>query len=750
VSHAQIPELISFQGRLVDGTNLVSGQREVVFRVYDDAASEAPSSLLYADTDTVHVVDGLYQTLIGDEGQGGLSQAVQSGECWIEVVVDGSRMLPRERIASVPFALLAAGVTNAAIEFRDIAQNGAASGQVIKWNGTAWAAADDMTSGGGGATDHGSLSGLDHDDHPQYLRSDASDVYNEAGISRDLRFKGGSDPNLIFLDGSVNAVGIGTDTPGGKFQVTGDDVRIGDGTPSEASGDGDLYVEDLLEVGGFLHVEGDGRIGDGASGSGGTAETLEFSAQSERWYVGVQNEAAAEDSDFFIGLGRSEDGTFHIEQDGDVGIGTDSPEGRLHVEGMLVVEDDIQADDSTGLNFRTDDAVTRVKMMDNGRIGIGTTDPRSILHVTGDEVRIGDGSPETASGDGALYVETTLEVGDYLEVDGDARIGDGRDAPNSGGETLQISARTADWYLGVQNEGLEANSGFFIGKYAYADETFHIEDDGDVGIGTREPKGKLHVEGTVVVQDYIQADDSTGLELRTDDGVTRMTLADTGNVGIGTTDPRSILQVTGDEVRIGTGTPSRADTEGDLYVENDLEVRGAVYVDDGDTGTIYFGLGTGKTLHYATNFFTFSRDVHVNGTLSKAGGSFKIDHPLDPANKYLSHSFVESPDMKNVYDGTVVLDDDAGAWVELPDWFEALNRDFRYQLTAVGAPAPNLHIAEKIVGSRFRIAGGSPGLEVSWQVTGIRRDTYANAHRIPVEEDKPAGEKGTYLHPELY
>src|SRR5919107_3863957 len=88
--------------------------------------------------------------------------------------------------------------------------------------------------------------------------------------------------------------------------------------------------------------------------------------------------------------------------------------------------------------------------------------------------------------------------------------------------------------------------------------------------------------------------------------------------------------------------------------------------------------------------------VKITGNLEKAGGSFKIDHPLDPANKYLHHSFVESPDMKNVYDGVVVLDNKGKAEIELPDWFGILNKDFRYQLTAIGAPGPNLYIAEEI------------------------------------------------------
>ena len=88
--------------------------------------------------------------------------------------------------------------------------------------------------------------------------------------------------------------------------------------------------------------------------------------------------------------------------------------------------------------------------------------------------------------------------------------------------------------------------------------------------------------------------------------------------------------------------------------------------------------------------------VFIRGFLDKAGGGFKIDHPLDPANKYLSHSFVESPDMKNIYDGVVALDEKGEAEINISDWFGALNKDFRYQLTAIGASGPNLHIAEEI------------------------------------------------------
>jgi hypothetical protein len=165
---------------------------------------------------------------------------------------------------------------------------------------------------------------------------------------------------------------------------------------------------------------------------------------------------------------------------------------------------------------------------------------------------------------------------------------------------------------------------------------------------------------------------------------------------------------------------------------------------------IYSEYGTGVMARSDEEFGwagEFVDNVWVHGYLSKASGGFKIDHPLDPENKYLNHSFVESPDMKNIYDGVVVLDADGTAWAEFPVWFEALNKDFRYQLTPIGAPGPNLYIAQEIQNSRFQIAGGTPGLRVSWQVTGIRHDAYAEAHPIPVEEDKASEEQGTYLHP---
>ena len=145
----------------------------------------------------------------------------------------------------------------------------------------------------------------------------------------------------------------------------------------------------------------------------------------------------------------------------------------------------------------------------------------------------------------------------------------------------------------------------------------------------------------------------------------------------------------------------------------------------------------------------FDGNVQVTGTVTEGSGCYKIDHPLDPANKYLYHSYVESPDMMNVYNGNAVMDGLGEAWVNLPEWFEALNKDFRYQLTCIGEFA-QVYIAQEITGNCFKISGGKPGMKVSWQVTGIRRDAFAEMNRIPVEELKPNADRGKYLYPQAF
>ncbi|MBL7773372.1 MAG: hypothetical protein JNM95_10965, partial [Chitinophagaceae bacterium] len=148
----------------------------------------------------------------------------------------------------------------------------------------------------------------------------------------------------------------------------------------------------------------------------------------------------------------------------------------------------------------------------------------------------------------------------------------------------------------------------------------------------------------------------------------------------------------------------------------------------------------------------YDGNVHVNGTLSKSGGTFKIDHPSDPENKYLIHSFVESPDMMNVYNGNITTDASGNAIVSLPSYFEAENKDFKYQLTVVDNSADFVmaKVSRKVSNNTFEIKTSKPNVEVSWQVTGVRQDAWANANRVVPEVEKAAADKGSYLNPEVF
>jgi hypothetical protein len=141
--------------------------------------------------------------------------------------------------------------------------------------------------------------------------------------------------------------------------------------------------------------------------------------------------------------------------------------------------------------------------------------------------------------------------------------------------------------------------------------------------------------------------------------------------------------------------------------------------------------------------------VEVTGNVTNGGGGFQIDHPLDPENMTLAHNAVGSPEMTTVYNGNVTTDGEGFATVTLPDYFEALNADYRYQLTVIGTFAQAI-IAEEIADNRFVIQTDEPNVKVSWQVTGVRQDSYAQANPITVEEEKPEAEQGLYLHPEAY
>ena len=225
-----------------------------------------------------------------------------------------------------------------------------------------------------------------------------------------------------------------------------------------------------------------------------------------------------------------------------------------------------------------------------------------------------------------------------------------------------------------------------------------------------------------------------------------------GNLGVtGNVGSLNATLISGTQGNFSGGITTTGETvNGNLQVNGNLGVTGNV---GALTGSLINGTQGNFSVSVTTPSLTVNGSSHitgnlqVDGNLSKASGSFRIDDPLDPLNKILYHSFVESPDMKNIYDGTVMTDAGGNAEVILPEYFEALNKDFRYQLTPIGQFAQAI-ISKEISNNAFIIRTDKPNVKISWQVTGIRKDAYAEKHRIIPEVEKTGEEKGKYLYPD--
>ena len=336
-----------------------------------------------------------------------------------------------------------------------------------------------------------------------------------------------------------------------------------------------------------------------------------------------------------------------------------------------------------------------------GDVGIGTTDPGATLDVNGTAVIRSNATVKGSLGTGPITATSS----------------------SSGGTGVYANAGSSGGSNGVIAIGATGLAGYTTvsGSIAvYGDAGSSTASNGVVGYGATGVAGNSTITGSYGTY----GSGSTGVW-----GNSTGTGANVGVYGTGGTG--------------GTGVYGIGDSFGVLGQSSSASGSGGGF-GNSSTGDALFTYN--QSGGYAA---FFDGDVDVDGNLSKAGGSFKIDDPIDPANKYLYHSFVESPDMMNIYNGNATTDAQGSAVIQLPEWFETLNRDFRYQLTVIGQFSQAI-VASKVANHQFAIKTDKPNVEVSWQVTGIRQDAWANAHRIPVEVSKPERDRGLYLHPELF
>ena len=388
---------------------------------------------------------------------------------------------------------------------------------------------------------------------------------------------------------------------------------------------------------------------------------------------------------------------------------------------------------------------------------------------------------------GAVATTGSVRVG--------GRLGAGSAAPRAAvgirgvGATEELlsfedSAGVTQWHVS-QNVGGRSGLNFAETDVADGDGRLYLQAGGNIGMGTTEPTNPLHVGQvsgirqnelylsggtgwssvsynafhnsannnwvfpdpsrpavTVEMDDYgnnprfqifsTTRENPTGWVLRLAvDGQTGAVSVPSGDFNV----PNGDVGISRGQLRINNDKP--ADQFGVANAVCATSTNGSAVFASGPTAISAFGPSQ------------FTGDVHVTGVLSGPGKQFLIDSPSDPENKTLTHACIESDERFNVYSGNVALDDNGEARVTLPHWIGTLNTDFRYQLTCIGQAAP-VYVSREVSDDAFSIAGGVPGMTVSWQLTGVRSDAWAQANPLVVEQEKADGEKGFFWNPEAF
>jgi hypothetical protein len=751
-----VPRLIRFSGALKGTETQSSTTVGMTFMLYKDQQGGSP---LWMETQNVQPdANGRYSVQLGSTQANGMPvDLFLSGEArWLGVTVNGGQEQPRVLLLSVPYALKAAdaetigGLPPSAFVL--------AQGAQVTTAKTAAAASSAAATGKNApppvnpaVTGKGTLDYI-----PMW--DSASDIVNSAIFQK------------------TGNIGIGTTTPAALLDVNGkSDVRdtltlFPKSTDATLAVSGTTFKVD--STGKVTFISGQTFPGAGtltgittASGSGlsggGTSGTLTLKVPS----AGITN-AMLQNSKITLNANTAGG----LTAPGAMSLGTTYSIGLKPCAANQVLQYSGTVWNCAAAGTGTITGVTAGAGLTGGGNGGSVTlsvknagITNAMLQSSSLTVAAGSG----LSGGGALSLggSTTLNLATASCPAGSAAVG----------LPLICSAFAS---LGANNFG--GNQAVTGNVSATNEVSAGSAPTGNVASGTVEvdaaavnnggysPALNFGGGGEVIISNRAGSTNQYGLDFLTS-YTPRMSITNTGLVGIGVQSPGWMLEVDppndsgiyGPALFGSNDTGSGVGATYALYAAGGYDITNISFNSGGLGGFLVGGssnvgyggdgldswAGGGPLFNgYAGNF---NGDVYVGGNLSKNAGSFKIDHPLDPANKYLYHSFVESPDMMNIYNGNVALDANGEAVVALPEWFGSLNRDYRYQLTCIGGFAP-VYIAEEISNNQFKIAGGKSGMKVSWTVTGVRQDAWANAHRIPVEVEKPERERGFYLHPELF
>jgi hypothetical protein len=392
---AGVPGLINYQGRL---TNATGGPLDttvtLTFTICGD--SLGVSSLWTEVHPSVTVSDGLFQVILGSVSS--LVQNIFDGNMrWLSVRIGAGASTSLMPLVSTAYsyrsnvtdtaslakavadnAITSAKIQNGTISFADIGQNSATSGQVMKWNGSAWEAQADATgSNASGWVDNGTTIGL----------LTATDTVSLNSALRLGKLNVGGNMSLT----AQSSIYWGTDSTfikgysGGDMTLQGEDIF--------AKTTGSTYFADVV-AGNFVEIDNANKL----VGVGTTAPD-------ER--LQVENDAATGRS--FLQLETS-----HASNFGETGIRFKTPQNTWHLR-MDDYTNNNLADGALGL--RSQVGVEAMTWLEGGNVGVGTTNPLRKLHVNGsaligDSLGIGTTSPtKKLHVYGSAMIKDTLYAG---------------------------------------------------------------------------------------------------------------------------------------------------------------------------------------------------------------------------------------------------------------------------------------------------------------------------------------------------
>jgi hypothetical protein len=703
-AQAGVPRLIQFNGTLKDSASRpVSGVASVTFAIYNEQDN---GTALWSETQNVLAdASGHYTVLLGSATANGVpAELFGTGESrWLGITIARQPETPRVLMASVPYALKAGDsdtlgglpassyVTTQQLAARPAVSSVAGPSTILATTNAAPSVVDAAVTGSGTT-------------NFLPIWTSGSNLGN----------------SLLFQTGGK--MGLGTTTPAATLDINGGEILRG--------GYYEFPEDTATASNGGKQSHSFQWLSSVFNSSSGTAVNPAFGFRAIPLNNDTSNPSAK--LDLFYGLGGPT-GTIN-----DLGLSINSSGVITFVPSQTFTGESLSFNGDT-TNYITASGQPLLGSYGNADsifLGLAAGGGLAESSSSGENSAVGysalhnitTGSRNTAMGFISLYADNAGTDNTGIGYGAIEQTSTGSDNTALGSNTLGGDT------TGSYNTTIGALSGQTVSTGSY--NTF-------LGYGANVGSGGGALQNATAIGANAIVNESNAIVLGGGGGFLV-------KVGIGTQTPGYELDI--EDTSVGTGpfgviTGVSGHTAVAGYNNNTSGATGSnggFFYSASPNGAGVYGLNTG-----GGSAGYFAGNVTVTGTLTKGGGSFKIDDPIDPANKYLSHSFVESPDMMNIYNGNVTTNAKGYATVEMPAWFEALNRDFRYQLTTINSFS-RATVAAELKDGKFRIRTSQPNVKVSWQVTGIRHDAWADAHRIPNEEDKPADEQGKYLHPELF